>query len=91
VKLALIVKNSLNGDIEEVSNAVRRTFYALANEMDEQAEDWDVRIADMRSHLDERCDQISSEVRGIRRVLILGTSAIITGIVVGIANVILTL
>lgn len=91
MKLALIVKNSLNGDVEQVPNAVKRTFYALANELDEQAEDWDARIADLRGHLDERCDQLSGEVKGIRRVLILGTSAIITGIVVGIANVILTL
>ena len=86
--MSLVVKNALNGDTNEVDPAVRRTLYAIANEMDEQADQWDERI-DMLSHkIDDAVVEFKSDVKSVRRLLIGLTSTVIGGIVIGIVNVI---
>jgi hypothetical protein len=90
MKLALVVRNALNGDSDEVPSAVRRTVYAMANELDEQSEQWDDKLEAMSQKIDSVVTDLRSDVTSVRRLLIGLTSTVIAGIVVGIVNVLLT-
>lgn len=89
MKLALIVKNSLNGEADQVAVPVRRTFYAMANELDEQSGQWDDRLAELSAKIDHAVAELSEEVDSVRRLLIGLTSTVIVGVIVGIVNVLL--
>lgn len=86
--MALIVKNSLNGDSETVTPAVRRTLYAMANEIDEQSAEWDARVADVTSHIDQATTRLEKDVMSVRRLLVTLTGTVVTGIIIGVVNVI---
>ena len=91
MKLTLIVKNALNGDHEKVDPAVRRTLYAIANEHDEQALEWDGRIAEVTQHIDQATLRLEKDVSSVRKLLVTLTGTVITGIVVGVVNVLVQL
>lgn len=86
--MTLIVRNALNGDAEKVDPAVRRTLYAIANEHDEQATEWDTRVASLTSHIDAATVRLESDVSSVRKLLVTLTGTVITGIIVGVVNVI---
>lgn len=89
VKLTLIVKNALNGDSETVDPAVRRTLYAIANEHDEQALDWDIRIGQVTQHIDDSTIRLEKDVGSVRKLLVTLTGTVVVGIIVGVVNVLL--
>lgn len=80
----------MNGDTDSVSPAVRRTLYAMANELDEQQEQWDRRILDVDAHIDHSTAVLEREVLSVRRLLITLTSTVIAGIIVGVVNIVAT-
>jgi len=73
MKMHQIVKTSLNGDADQVDPAVRRTLYAISDEMD----DWRT--------------EMLKEVQSVRKLLIGLTGTVVTGLVLGIAQVLLSL
>jgi hypothetical protein len=91
VKLTLIVRNALNGDADTVDPAVRRTLYAIANEHDEQALEWDNRVAQLTAHIDEQTAKLEKDVAAVRRLLMTLTGTVVTGIIVGVVNILITL
>lgn len=88
MKLSVVLINALNGDIDKVDPAVRRALVAIAQEHDEQADQWDVRIDGLETKIDGAVEEFKDEVKGVRRLLIGLTSTVIGGILVGIINVI---
>ena len=89
--MTLIVRNALNGDADTVDPAVRRTLYAIANEHDEQALEWDQRVDQLTSHFDSATLSLEGDVRGVRRLLVTLTGTVVTGIIVGVVNVLIQL
>ena len=89
MKLALIVRNALNGDAEKVDPAVRRTLYAIANEHDEQALEWDERVNVVTTHIDNAVIALERDVAAVRKLLVTLTGTVVTGIVVGVVNVLI--
>jgi len=89
VKLTLIVRNALNGDSDTVDPAVRRTLYAIANEHDEQALEWDARVSELMSHIDQATITLERDVSSVRKLLVTLTGTVVTGIVVGVVNVLI--
>lgn len=89
--MTLIVRNALNGDADKVDPAVRRTLYAIANEHDEQALEWDKRVDQLTTHIDSATVALERDVSGVRRLLVTLTGTVITGIIVGVVNVIIQL
>ena len=73
MKMHQIVTTSLNGDANDVDPAVRRTMYAMSDELD----DW-------------RADMLD-EVRGVKRLLMGLTGTVVTGLLLGVAQVLLSL
>jgi hypothetical protein len=84
--LVSIVKNSLNGDAATTDPAVRRTLYAVAQELDEQSAHWDKRINDVARQIDANTATLSEEVGSVRRLLISLTGTVIAGIIVAIVS-----
>lgn len=89
VKLTLIVRNALNGDADTVDPAVRRTLYAIANEHDEQALEWDKRVENLTSHIDQATITLERDVASVRKLLVTLTGTVVTGIIVGVVNVLI--
>lgn len=88
MRLSQVVVTSLNGDIEEVDPAVRRTLVAIASEIDEQADGWELLIHSLDTKIDTAVDAFKDEVKSVRRLLVGLTSTVIGGVIVGILNVI---
>lgn len=91
MKLVTVVKNALNGDIDTVDVAIRRTLFAIANELDEQSDQWDARLLMLSTEIAGGVSSVREEVRSVRRLLVGLTSTVIAGIIVGIVNVAVTL
>lgn len=72
-KLERLIDVSLNGEAQDVDPAVRRTLYALGDE------------------LENRHEEVMSEIRGVRKLLIGLTTTTIGMILVGVVNAILYL
>jgi len=89
VKLTLIVRNALNGDADKVDPAVRRALYAIANEHDEQALEWDVRVATVNQHIDNTGLRLERDVASVRKLLVTLTGTVVCGIIVGVVNVLI--
>lgn len=101
MKLSVVVKNALNGDIERVDPAVRRALIAMATEADEQAVNWDTRINGLAEDIKGAVEEVKVEVvgvksevkgdvQGLRRMLVGLTTSVIAGIIIGIVNIVIS-
>ena len=106
MKLTRIVEVALNGDADQVDPAVRRAFYSMSAELDEQSRDWDLRIIDLGIKMDAAVEEIkvgirdefkkemdrqADEVKGVKRLLLGLTGTAVVGILTGVANLLITM
>ena len=91
MKIVALVRTAVNGDEDRIEPAVRRTLYAMAGELDEQAQIADKRLNDLALNIEHAISDVRDEVRGVKRLLVTLTSAVIAGIIVGIANILMSL
>ena len=84
MKMLRVVEVALNGDAQNVDPAVRRTLYALANEHDD-------RDAEIEKAIEELGERFAEEVKGVKRLLLGLTGTVVSGIMVAVANILLSL
>ena len=106
MKLTRIVEVALNGDADKVEPAVRRAFYAMTAELDEQSRDWDGRINGLSAKMDSAVEDIKvsireefkhemgrqgEEVKAVKRLLLGLTGTAVVGILTGVANILISM